>query len=96
MTREKAILGSRGDPMDPQKAFSNIKALTSPGGNGRRLAAVMRNLDPEERQDIAATVAQKVAGVVMTSSPGPMPTARNARCNAAVPDDRATACSQPL
>ena len=55
---KKAILGKPADPMDPQKAFQNIKSLASPGGNGRRLAAVMRNLEPGERQDIAATVAQ--------------------------------------
>lgn len=55
---KKAILGKRGDPMDPQKAYANIKTLTAPGANGRRLAAIMRHLEPAERNDIAATVAQ--------------------------------------
>jgi hypothetical protein len=34
---------------------------------------------------IAATVATKVKGTVMTSSPGPMPAASNAMCSALVP-----------
>lgn len=54
---KKAILGRRNDQLDPQQAFKNLKSLTSPGANGRRLSAVMRTLEPDERQDIAATVA---------------------------------------
>lgn len=57
---KRAILGKRDDPLDPQKAFANIKSLTSPGGNGRRLSAIMRNLEGGERQDIAATVAMSL------------------------------------
>ncbi len=55
---KRSILGKRDDPLDPQKAFANIKSLTSPSGNGRRLGAIMRHLEPDERQDIAATVAE--------------------------------------
>lgn len=57
---KRAILGKPSDPLDPQKAFANLSTLSSPGGNQRRLAAVMRNLEPDERQDIAATVAQSL------------------------------------
>lgn len=43
-----------------EQAFSRLKSMTSPGGDGRRLAALMRDLDPNERQDIAATIAQSL------------------------------------
>jgi hypothetical protein len=54
---KRSILGSKSDPLDPQKAFQNIKTLSAPGGNLRRLSAVTRYLEPDERQDVAATVA---------------------------------------
>ena len=38
-------------------------------------------------------VAGHVIGVVITSSPGPTPSATSARCIAAVPDETASACS---
>ena len=37
------------------------------------------------------TVAQKVSGVVITSSPGPIPSATNERCRAAVQEFTASA-----
>lgn len=43
-----------------EKAFARLKAMASPGGDGRRLAAMMRNLDETERRDIAATIAQSL------------------------------------
>jgi hypothetical protein len=54
------FLGKRDQPLDSEKAFARLKSLASPGGGGRRLAAVMRNLEPDERQDIAATIAQSL------------------------------------
>jgi hypothetical protein len=54
------FLGKRDQPLDSEKAFSRLKSLASPGGGGRRLAAIMRNLEPDERQDIAATIAQSL------------------------------------
>jgi hypothetical protein len=54
------FLGKRDQPLDSEKAFSRLKSLASPNGGGRRLAAVMRNLEPDERQDIAATIAQSL------------------------------------
>jgi hypothetical protein len=56
----REFLGKRDQPLDSEKAFSRLKSLASPGGGGRRLAAVMRNLEPDERQDIAATIAQSL------------------------------------
>ena len=41
-------------------------------------------------------VAGQVIGLVITSSPGPMPAATRERCNAAVPDATATACRAPV
>ena len=42
---------------------------------------------------ITFAVAGQVIGVVITSSPGPMPRATSARCSAAVPDASASTCS---
>ena len=44
---------------------------------------------------MAATVATKVIGVVITSSPGPIPLASSARCRADVPELTATAKRVP-
>ena len=44
-------------------------------------------------RSIAIAVAMKVIGVVMTSSPWPMPAASSARCSAAVPELQPIACS---
>jgi hypothetical protein len=41
---------------------------------------------------ITFAVAGQVIGVVITSSPGPTPSARSARCNAAVPEATAMTC----
>jgi hypothetical protein len=43
-----------------EQAFARLKSMTSPGGDGRRLGALMRDLEPNERQDIAATIAQSL------------------------------------
>jgi hypothetical protein len=43
-----------------EQAFQRLKSMASPGGDGRRLGALMRDLDPNERQDIAATIAQSL------------------------------------
>ena len=44
---------------------------------------------------ITFAVAGQVIGVVITSSPGPIPSATSARCMAAVPDETASACFAP-
>ena len=42
------------------------------------------------------TEAMNVNGLVITSSPGPIPLARRARCSAVVPEDVARACLAPV
>ena len=42
---------------------------------------------------ITFAVAGHVIGLVITSSPGPTPTASSARCIAAVPEETASTCS---
>ena len=49
---------------------------------------------PEKR--IVLALAMKVNETVSTSSPGPMPLARRARCSAVVPELVATACGTPM
>src|SRR5690606_34532313 len=44
---------------------------------------------------IGFTLAQNVSEDTSTSSPGPTPHSLTAKCSAAVPDDRATACGAP-
>ena len=44
---------------------------------------------------IALAVAQNVSGVVITSSPAPMPAASNDRCSAAVHELSPNACGAP-
>lgn len=56
----KQFLGKRSQPLDSEKAFQRLKSFASPGGGGRKLAAMMRALEPDERQDIAATIAQSL------------------------------------
>lgn len=54
------FLGPRDKPLSGEQAFNRLKAMTSPGGDSRRLSGLMRSLDPPERQDISATIAQSL------------------------------------
>ena len=54
------FLGPKDHPVSGEQAFARLKSMTSPGGDGRRLAALMRNMDGNERQDVAATIAQSL------------------------------------
>ena len=56
----KRFLGKRDEPLDSGKTFDRLKSMASPGGDGRKLAAMMRSLEPDERQDIAATIAENL------------------------------------
>lgn len=50
-----------GEPrLSGEAAFAKLKSMTSPGGDGRRLAAVWRNLEPQEQADVSATIAQSL------------------------------------
>lgn len=60
---EKVTGGKAGNgnfQVSGEQAFARLKSMASPGGDGRRLAALMRNLEPSERQDIAATIASQL------------------------------------
>jgi hypothetical protein len=43
-----------------EQAFQRLKNMMAPGGDARRLAGLMRDLEPGERQDIAATIASSL------------------------------------
>jgi hypothetical protein len=43
-----------------EQAFQKLKNMMSPGGDSRRLAGLMRDMEPNERQDIAATIASSL------------------------------------
>jgi hypothetical protein len=43
-----------------EQAFTKLKSMASPGGDGRRLARMWNELEPSERGDIAATFAQSL------------------------------------
>jgi hypothetical protein len=51
------FLGRRNQPLSAEAAFQRLKGMASPGGDGRRLSAIMRNLDRDERQEVASTIA---------------------------------------
>jgi hypothetical protein len=51
------FLGRRNQPMGAEAAFTRLKGMISPNGDGRRLAAIMRNLDRDERAEVASTIA---------------------------------------
>lgn len=54
------FLGKRDAPLAGEKAFNQIKSMASPNGDGRRLAVMMRNLEPDEQADVAATLASQL------------------------------------
>ncbi len=56
----KKFLGPRDAQVSGEQAFARLKSIASPGGDGRRLAALMRDMEPSERQDVAATIAQSL------------------------------------
>lgn len=54
----KKFTGPKDNPLSGEKAFARIQAMASPRGDGRRLGEMMRALTPEERGDVAATIAE--------------------------------------
>jgi hypothetical protein len=54
------FLGPKDRPLSGEQSFARLKSMASPGGDGRRLGAIMRSLDGPERQDVAATIAQSL------------------------------------
>jgi hypothetical protein len=53
-----AVLGSRKAPLEPQVALQKLKNMMGNSGTGRRFARIMGSLDPQARQDVAATWAE--------------------------------------
>jgi hypothetical protein len=49
--------GPRDRPLSGEKAFQQIMTMAGPRGDRRRLVEMMRALSPEERSDVAATIA---------------------------------------
>jgi hypothetical protein len=55
---DRFIGGRNGQPRaSGEQAFQKLKNMMAPGGDARRLAGLMRDMEPNERQDIAATIA---------------------------------------
>ena len=74
-----------------------VRSVTS---SGIRDGSMLRSLSRTSQKtgvapqcSITLAVAGHVIGLVITSSPGPTPSARRARCSAAVPDASASTCS---
>jgi hypothetical protein len=55
------FIGTDNRPVEPGKAFQRLKAMASPRGDGKRLAAFYRRLDPDEQADVAASFAQFIS-----------------------------------
>lgn len=50
-----------GQPrLSGEQAFRQLKTMASPGGDGRRLAALWRDMSPEEQADVSATIMQAI------------------------------------
>lgn len=64
-TIEKFI-GNSKRPVEAGKAFTRLKAMASPRGDGKRLAAFYRRLDSDEQADVAASFAKFVTGEKFT------------------------------
>lgn len=43
-----------------EQAFKQLKTMASPNGDGRRLAAMWRDMTPDEQADVAATIMQSI------------------------------------
>lgn len=53
-------LVGRADDRSSEAVFARLQAMASPRGDGRRMAEVLRVMSPEERADLAATVADSL------------------------------------
>lgn len=55
------VIGGRDSTLSGEKIFARLQALASPrSGDGGRLATVIKTLEPEERADLAATIAESM------------------------------------
>ena len=76
-----------------------VRGVTSPatrsGSTFRSVSRTSAKTGVAPVWTMTFAVAGHVIGVVITSSPGPIPSATSARCMAAVPDETARACFAP-
>lgn len=54
------VIGPRDNPISGQKVMAKIRAMAGPKGDSGRLQRVMAKLTPEERLDVAATIAESL------------------------------------
>lgn len=66
-------MGPRDNPLSGEQAFQRVMSLTGEKGDREKLSAVMRGLNPDERADIASTVA---GGLGRTTADGDFSAAR--------------------
>lgn len=60
-TTIEKFIGTRDRPVEAGKALQRLKSLASPRGDGKRLAAFYRRLDPAEQSDVAASFADYIS-----------------------------------
>jgi hypothetical protein len=60
---ERAVLGTKANPVDPQVAMKNLRLMMTDKATGRRFARIMGAMDTSTRQDVAATWAQALGRV---------------------------------
>lgn len=51
------LIGSRNRPATPEQVFAGFRSMASPRGDEANLARMIREMEPEEQADIAATFA---------------------------------------
>jgi hypothetical protein len=52
--------GPRNNPLSGEKAFARLQSMASPRGDAARLARMVNTLEPGERADVAATIAEQL------------------------------------
>lgn len=56
----RLFVGTRNAPADPEMAATRLLSMVTGRGSDNRLSRIWRELEPEEQQDIASTVAQNL------------------------------------
>ncbi len=51
------FIGRSSDPISGEAAFRRLKSMASPGGDGKKIATMMRMFEPSEQADVGATIA---------------------------------------
>lgn len=52
------VIGKRNSNLSPERVFANLKAMATPKGDEAGLGRIIREADPDEQADIAATFAE--------------------------------------